>query len=262
MSKICDLHVHSDLSVDSKASIETQCLSAISKGIPCIAFTEHYDVHPKDEACRYLKAERFAQEIVAARQKFAGQLRIFKGLEFGEPYLFPDELAVLRAQDYDVILGSVHWVGDLSVCSGQEILKHWTIKEVYERYYTVILESVKIGGFDVLAHFDLPKRYLHVKMTDFPVIDDILHVLVQAEIALEINTSSIRKGLGEPMPNKEVLEKYAELGGRRITVGSDAHKPEHIGADFESVQELLREFPQFEVGYFDQRRFVSTMSKP
>jgi histidinol-phosphatase (PHP family) len=256
MVKICDSHVHSRISVDSSASIESMCMGAISKGISCIAFTEHYDVHPKDETRGFFNPDRFAREIADAKKTFAHQLHILKGLEFGEPYMFSEELSALQNQDYDVILGSIHWVGDLSVCSGKEVLSLCTLEELYARYYTVMLETVQCGGFDVLAHFDLPKRYLPEMMTDFPIIEDILKLLVTSGIALEINTSSLRKGLGETMPNRDILRKYADLGGSMITIGSDAHTPEAIGAEFDSVQKLLRDFPQFEVGYFEQRRFI------
>jgi histidinol-phosphatase (PHP family) len=262
MSKICDLHVHSNLSADSSASLAIMCQSAIAKGIACIAFTEHCDLNPHDEDYAFFNPERFSNEIEQVREKFANQLTILKGIEFGEPHLYPDGFAALRDQDYDIILGSIHMVGDVFVGSREKILSQYTIEQLYNQYYTIMLWSAQFGGFDALAHFDFPKRYYQETVTDLPIIEDILTLLVQSEIALEINTSSLRKGLVEPMPSVEILRKYAALGGRRITLGSDAHKPEHIGADFEYIQELLHEFPQFEVGYFDQRRFVSTMSKP
>ena len=89
-----------------------------------------------------------------------------------------------------------------------------------------MLETVRAGGFDTLAHFDLPKRYHRIAV-----------------------------------PDKEILQRYAQLGGTMITVGSDAHCPEDVGAGFDYVQDLLHDFPQFQVGYFEQRHFISYQSQ-
>ena len=36
-----------------------------------------------------------------------------------------------------------------------------------------------------------------------------------------------------------ILKKYYELGGRLITIGADAHKPEHVGLRFDLLPQLL-----------------------
>lgn len=256
MLSMCDLHTHSHFSIDSSASIESMCMGALSKSITCIAFSEHYDLNPNDEGYGFFKPEQFSRAIESARKQFSGQLTILKGVEFSEPHLYPKEFAALNDQEYDVIIGSIHMLQDQYV-GAQEILSRYSIEELYEQYFHVMLEAVRFAGFDVLAHFDLPKRYWKQSMTISPVIEEILTALVRSDIALEINTSSLRRGTEESMPNREILKKYAELGGKMVTLGSDAHKPEDVGADFDYAQALLREFPQLEVGYFERRRFKS-----
>ena len=58
---------------------------------------------------------------------------------------------------------------------------------------------------------------------------------------LEINTSSHRYSLKDSTPSRDILKLYKELGGKIITIGSDSHKPEHLGAYIDEAKELLKE---------------------
>ena len=48
--------------------------------------------------------------------------------------------------------------------------------------------------------------------------------------ALEVNTSGLRHPVGESYPSASVVARFRELGGRRVTVGSDAHRTHHFGS--------------------------------
>ena len=233
------------------------CEGALAKGLPCITFADHLDMNPNDEGYGFYQPDRSFKEIAAAKRQFAGRLKVLQGVEFGEPHLYPGTLAVLHERPYDVILGSIHWVNDDD--PGSPVARS-NPRAYFERYYAVMLAMVQTGGFDVLAHFDLPKRYLNVDVSDLPIIDDIMTVLAASDIALEINTSSLRKGVSDTMPGSAILEKYVQEGGTRITLASDAHTPRDIGADFDEVRRLLSTLSQLEVGHFENRRFVHSRS--
>ena len=51
----------------------------------------------------------------------------------------------------------------------------------------------------------------------------------------------LKYGLKHPNPEESVLKRYRELGGERITIGSDAHQPEHIAYDFAKAEAILKE---------------------
>jgi len=256
--ELCDTHVHSHISCDSTASIAAMCEGAIANNIACVAFTDHLDENPNDEGYRFYQPEAFFEEVDAARHAFESKLKVLRGVEFGEPHLYPETLAELHARPYDVIIGSIHWVDD--VWPGDKIA-HANPRAFFERYYAVMLAAVQAGGFDVLGHFDFPKRYLKTNVTDLPIINEVVAALAASGIALEINTSSLRKGLSETIPDIAILEAYARHGGTRITFGSDAHAPGDVGADFDTAQQLLAALPQLEAGYFENRRFVR-LSRP
>ena len=60
-------------------------------------------------------------------------------------------------------------------------------------------------------------------------IERLFSLIIEKNIALEINTSGLRQSIGETLPGEDLLRKYYDMGGRLITMGSDAHKPEDIG---------------------------------
>jgi histidinol-phosphatase (PHP family) len=102
-----------------------------------------------------------------------------------------------------------------------------------------------ITDFDALGHLDYIIRYLPSKSAvnakDYKEwIMPILQCLVDMDKALEMNTSGYKRGLGMPNPDIEILKWYLELGGTKVTVGSDAHSPEYLGDHFDTLEELLK----------------------
>ena len=73
------------------------------------------------------------------------------------------------------------------------------------------------------------------------LFDTILTKLISKGKGIEINTSPLRSGLADTNPNIQVIKRYNELGGKIITVGSDSHIPEDLGANFEDVINILKE---------------------
>ena len=72
------------------------------------------------------------------------------------------------------------------------------------------------------------------------LIDDILRTCLTADLIPEVNTSTLRQNLDEPMPGRETLARYARLGGRAVSLGSDAHRAPNVAAHFDRALEILR----------------------
>ena len=70
------------------------------------------------------------------------------------------------------------------------------------------------------------------------IIDEILLTLIKNKTALEINTAGLRQPIGITSPDESIVRRYKELGGKLITIGSDAHYAEHLGAGIEQGYEL------------------------
>lgn len=250
---IADMHIHSIFSVDGKDNMITMCRAAVDRGMRYICFTEHFDMNPRDDGFGYFAFKKFSEAIDMARDEFADTISILKGLEFGEPHLYPQEFEAMLKKDFDVILGAVHWLGKSFI--GQKGLEeNFGQEEIFEKYYREVLKTTRFGGFDVLAHLDFPKRYVKTSYNELDLVDEILSSLDGSGILLEINTSPLRKGLNECSPDKDLLEKYVKHGGRRVCLGSDAHSAAEIGAGLERAQDLASQ-NRLEAGIFQQRRF-------
>ena len=105
-----------------------------------------------------------------------------------------------------------------------------------------VVKSYK--NYSVLGHMDLIKRYDEAGIYPFekvrPMIAEILKIVIEDGKGIEVNTSSHRYGLTDSMPSTELLRLYRELGGSIVTIGSDSHKPEHLGAYIQEAKEQLK----------------------
>lgn len=249
-----DLHIHSHHSSDSTALMEEMCASAVKKNIKAIAFTDHFDTNEIKNGQSYFNYDDFSQEIDGMREKFNGRLTILKGIEFGEPHRYPYEFDIIIKKDFDIILGSIHCIQEIFV--GDKSLQDiYIIKDIYENYYSEVLKAVNFGGFDALAHIDFPKRYLKPVYDDSLLIDQILYQMIKKGIALEINSSPLRKGINETCPDDSILKKYLKAGGYKITTGSDAHTAKDVACDFDYVKNLLIKNGIEKVGIIKNRKY-------
>ena len=70
----------------------------------------------------------------------------------------------------------------------------------------------------------------------------MLRALAEQGLTLEINTSGVRQpGCGITHPNLPIVRRFRELGGERITIGADAHRPADVGADLETAAAIAKE---------------------
>ncbi|MBI9099208.1 MAG: histidinol-phosphatase HisJ family protein [Spirochaetaceae bacterium] len=254
MKILTDQHTHSNISEDSQATLDSMCRSAIDKGIDIISFTEHVDFNPRDPGYHFFNEQKYSNEIIKMRQKYSDRIQIMKGVEFDAPNLYSREFKQINSGDYDIILGSVHMI-DNKFVGDSSLLEKMTLEELFKRYYEQLLDLVRFGGFDVVAHFDFPKRYYMKNILSERIAEEILNTMIEKGIALEINTSPLRRGYHESSPGKDILGKYATLGGTMITIGSDAHIPENIGADFDYAFKLIQSINDLTLGYFKKRVF-------
>ena len=247
-----DMHVHTLYSSDSHTPMEAHVRGALERGLETVCFTDHVDFNPVDYGYLFYRPDDYFQGLDAVRSQYGDRLEILAGMEFGETHLYRDQLLDLTRRPYDFVIGSVHWVDD--IFPGDAAKRGIPAAEYFDRYWQVMLEMVKRGGFDALGHVDFPKRYYGELRWSEPVLREIFARLLDSGAVLEINTSSLRKGLDEPMPGAALLELYREAGGRWVTVGSDAHVPEDLHAGYDAAAALLGRLGLGEVKYVERRQ--------
>jgi len=250
-----DQHLHSWYSNDSDADPAANVRQALSLGLGGLSMTDHFDSHPVEwPTCRY-DYDAIASAIAGLRSQFGKRIFIGHGIEVCyQPEQMSWVLPFVESHRFDAVLLSVHWFGGRAL----HFREHWDGLDA-ERGTRAYLESVldaarfalelKDQGrkpFDILGHLDLVKRYTVRFFKSFEVrsqldlIDEILKTCLAAELVPEVNLSSLRQSLPEPMPAGWVVRRYAELGGEALSLGSDAHSAEHVGANIQEGASLLR----------------------
>lgn len=243
-----DTHLHTRFSADSTADPMDMARRARSAGLEALVFTDHMEFGPEvfgyghhDPAA----ARQAYEEVQAAFPELA----IFRGVEI--TYL-PEKEEEIRAfaasGGYDYVLGSIHVIDGMDISledPENAFFGGRTQEEAYGRYFEEVLRLVESGIFDGLGHLDLCKRYGHQHYGPLdsgcfePILRWILEGVLRQEMVLEVNTSGFRQDPREPYPSTGVCRCYLELGGRRLVLGSDAHRPEHVAFRFEEMQERL-----------------------
>lgn len=240
-----DYHVHSNYSADSRASMAEMCRSAIALDVPEIGFAEHYDLHPDERPRDWLGLEPWLEELERCRAEFDGRLVIRAGIEIGEPHLFQAQMqAVLARAPFDYAIGSLHWVGHSAVFDTAYFQR--PAEEAFGLYFEELERMAGAGGFDVLGHLDVPVRTAFDLYGSYDprcyeaLIRPVLRQCIANGIALDINTSALRRRACVLLPGLEILRWYVEMGGMRVTFGSDAHRPEQVASHFDVALEAVK----------------------
>lgn len=242
-----DYHVHSDCSGDCQAPMLEVCRAAIERGIEIIAFTDHIDYEPMDVCFGTFDHELYRSRIAEAREVFEGALDIRCGVEIDFVTKHRSKIEdFLDGKEFDFILGSAHYVDGIILEDHDLYFPGKTAHDAYMPYFENVLATVETGWFDALAHLDLCKRYGVRYYGPFDwsphreAIERILRAVISRGMALEINTSGLRQSPHDTYPSRDILELYYSLGGRSVTIGSDAHKVEDVGSGIADANETAR----------------------
>lgn len=244
-----DTHMHCAFSGDSDAEPELMVQSAIEKHLDGICFTDHFDYdYPENPEEFLLDFPAYRDAVTALARKYADTLPVLWGMELGlQPHLAQMHTDLLKKYPFDFVIGSSHAVHGMDPYY-PAYYEGKTEREAYEEYFISILENIDaFSDFDVYGHIDYVVRYGPNKNLEYSyakyvdVIDEILKKLISLGKGIEINTGGFRHGLGHPNPCEDILKRYHELGGEILTLGADAHKPEHVAFDFGKIPGILKD---------------------
>jgi len=257
MKKI-DHHIHTDNSFDSVEKLENMCKKAVDEGIEIVGFGEHFSTIERLPTYGHMDFVKYNDEIECCRSKFKGKLEVLKGLEICSPQYNIDRiLKIVNDESIDFIIGSVH---DIDGPKLRKFIEGKSNKEAYRGYFKKVLEVSEKGEYDILGHIDLLKRYAfdmlgNYEFNDFKgIISEILKNVIKRGKAIEINTSGLECGAKELFPSIEVLKLYKELGGKVITIGSDAHSTEKIGCNHKAAVDVLKNLGYKQYYYYKERK--------
>lgn len=243
-----DTHLHTSFSGDSDAAPEKMIQRAVELGLAGVCVTDHLDLDYPEEPELFLPdLDACAFEIRRLEIKYRDVLPVRFGLELGlQPHLAQKHREILAGHDFDFVIGSSHVVHGTDPWY-PAFYEGRAEREAYLEYFESIPENIRaFDGFDVYGHLDYVVRYGPHTNENYSygayreILDEILKLLIERGKGLEINTAGFRYGIGHPNPTEDILKRYREMGGEILTIGSDAHQPEHIAYDFQKVPDLLK----------------------
>jgi len=246
-------------------AVRAYCAQAQRHGVTEIALTEH--LHRFRQADRVLNGwwredpnpalradmesywteeqggdlDEYVEVVLAAK---AEGLPVVLGLEV-DYYRdrMHDVQSILDGYPFDVLLGSVHWLGAWGFDNFAEpaFAAEWdarTIESVWDDYTTSLEELADSGVCDVLAHPDL------CKITGrMPAVPDEWHARMaeaaaRSGMAAEINTNGFRKPVAEAYPSPSLLARF-HAAGVPVTTATDAHEVVRVAERGADVRALL-----------------------
>lgn len=221
---------------------------ARARAIGEIAITEHVHRfrevrawHPnawwRDEA-----TEDLAAHCAALRAAREAGLPVLLGIEMDWiPGREDDIRALLAAHPFDIVLGSVHWLGDLAV--DHPDYPCWDdlgADGTWARYLDELAAAAGSGLFDVMAHPDLPKVFgTRMPPSLTARRDDVIAAIAESGVAIECSSAGLRKPIRELYPDPAWLAAFRRAGVP-VTLSSDAHRPEDVGRDYSTAVAALR----------------------
>lgn len=262
---IADMHTHSENSHDSTCKIEDMCLSQVKNGTNFFAVTDHFDTPSFKDYDIFTPIKTSCETAYKLNEKYKDKIQILRGIEISEGFWYPNEYQKARfLTDYDVVIGSVHLVKykDLTYAYSKidfSKLSESTIVEYIDSYFDDMITMIETIDFDILAHLTCPLRYIkgkykiNIDMSRYnDKIEQILALIIKKGIALEVNTSSY-ENIGSFMPSTDILQKYYDMGGYLITLGSDAHTAQNASKIFRKAIEEINKIGFNNLFYYKNR---------
>ena len=241
-----DYHVHTARCGHAGGSMRAFVEAAIARGLSEIAFTDHVPLYflPGDDpdpgiAMTAAELPGYVEEVRALNTEFAGRIDVLLGLEadYAEGHE-PALAAILASHDWDVILGSVHWVKGDWIDAPHSGARHERegSAALWSEYYRLLAKAAAAGFFDVLAHFDLPKKFGHRMPPEAADAEaGAIRAAQAAGVAVEVSSAGLRKTVAEEYPSPPLLTRLV-AAGVPIVFSSDAHAPAEVAWGRERIE--------------------------
>jgi len=249
---IVDYHLHTKASPDGSGDFADFIGEAQKRAIDEIGFSEHL----LDRPARLTDfMESYVENLMRIRKSSAIPMKLGAEVDF-----FPDEVETigefLKKYPFDYVIGSVHFVEGWPVDSFKNMKLYFRedIMHVYEEYFEVIRRLCKSRLFDVLGHADIVRIFgIRPKADRTGILEATAQAISDNDLCVEINTAGLFRPCAEIYPSKQFL-KMLEKRGVSVTLGSDAHRPEHVGRSFDKALSLMKEVGYDSICTFEKRK--------
>ncbi|MBE6678716.1 MAG: PHP domain-containing protein [Ruminococcaceae bacterium] len=257
-----DSHNHTTHSHDAVCSPEALCEGALKFGLDGIVISDHADIQDYTD----INSIPHILASVADARRLNGKLKVLAGVELGEAVWDAAKAAeIVAAIQPDAVLSSVHAVryGQYTECFSRIDFTDWTaemLDEYMTQYFADMQEMVERVDMDILTHLSNPVKYINgrygkgISLAPYSAaVDKILKTVIEKEISLELNLALVGTSYSVTMPEADIMARYRQLGGRCVTIGSDAHVETRVGVNFDYGIKVLRSVGFDSYNYYEGR---------
>jgi histidinol-phosphatase (PHP family) len=253
-----DYHIHSRFS-DGGSEPGDYIFPAVTAGLKEIGFSEHLTLFRElvNWSMTGSDVKPYLDHIQSLSTNTTN-IKIRTGLEVD---FFPGKekeiCSFLDKINLDYVIGSVHYLGDLTVDMGPEFYDGKNIDTLYEIYFDNVGAAAASGLFDIIAHCDLIRIYGFKPSSDpEPLYRKLAKSFRQHDVAFELNTNGRNRPIMDFYPDRKYLKIFREENVP-VCVNSDAHMPSRVGQYFDEAYDLLRSAGYKEMAVFKNReRFM------
>lgn len=251
MNERIDCHSHSAYSGHGSGSIADMVRRAEELGLSTFAQTEHLvlpeGMDPDFETSMSPQTmERYLAELHEQRERLRGKENtpeLVIGIEADWLPGRTDELVGL-CKPFEYVLGSVHFVDGRPIDDSRDlgIWDDYGVDGLWRAYFESWLDmAAHPGPIMCFAHPDLPKKYgWHPSFDAREYNYEMAQAAARSGRMIEVNTAGLRKDVHEMYPALEMLRSFRDAGVE-CTIGSDAHAPKDIAANFDDAVGLMRQ---------------------
>jgi len=259
-----DIHLHTKFSFDSVEEPKNYIDKCIEKGGNSLGFSEHYDYDAHLDGAGIALCDIGAYLKEVERLSAFSNVNIMRGIEFGyRSEALTEYKRILDNYPLDYVINSVHTLKGRGDCFHDDFFVGKSLKESYLNYFNAVYESVCADyDYQIIGHLGYVSRYrdgknVRIIYKDFKqIIDKILLAIIVRDKCLEINSSVGTSG-SEFLPDLDIVERYIELGGKKLSFGSDAHSADRYLGGAEKLKIKLKNLGVNELYYYKSRKPVT-----
>lgn len=246
-----DHHTHTARCGHAVGEAREYVEAAMAAGLRSIAVTDHVPMfwlpEPQRDSRLAMRLEElpgYVEEVLALKAEYHGRVEVQLGIEADFVPGHDDGLRRLLARyPFDLVLGSVHWLGDWLVDGPASVARfergQHEVDAIWLDYADAVIAATGSGLFDVLTHLDLPKKFGHRPSVPYAGRQaEVVQAVAASGCAVELSSGGLRKPVGEPYPAPDLLRDL-HAAGVPFVLSSDAHAPEEVGYGFSELRALL-----------------------
>ncbi len=253
--KIYDQHLHTFLSSDSEETFENYLQKAQEFGVSHFVSTEHLDLScialGKDDLPDLALQKSICQSL---QEKYS--IQILRGIELGYKFSRLQDIEhIVNTHDFDVIIMSVH-EDEFAECASSAFLHNKSPDEAYAAYLDLYIHMLNnCSCYDIVGHIDFLLRYMMpVNLEKHKAkLCVLFQLIIQKNTCLEFNTRFLY-GHNKSHSLTYLFSLYFACGGKKVSLGSDAHTAQNYLASFTEATQLLKDIGFSSISTFQKRK--------